>query len=53
MDYSNMAPGGLIPQLGGGAAVLPEDLDFGIQPDATPLAPDDADQGMYAGEWNR
>ena len=45
-----MAPGGLIPQLGAGAAVIPDDLDFGIQPDANPLAPQDGDQGMYDGE---
>lgn len=50
MDYSNMAPGGLIPQLGAGAAVIPDDLDFGLQPDANALASNYPAQGMYVGD---
>ena len=41
-----MAPGGLIPQLGGGAAVIPDDLDFGAQPGAYPYPPAEEMEGI-------
>ena len=41
-----MAPGGLIPQLGGGAAGIPDDLDFGTQPGAYPYPPAEEMEGI-------
>ena len=40
-----MAPGGLIPQLGVASAGIPEDLDFGIEPEAYPHPTTDETKG--------
>ena len=40
-----MAPGGLIPQLGVASAGIPEDLDFGIEPEAYPHPTTDETEG--------